>query len=203
MPSRRGMARHKEMWACFNVPFSCCTRQPETAPTLSARWFAATSKETSVDLNLPKTFEANFSSPVSLHGGHPAMEAKVSSPLAYVGLQPCALVFAHKPIECGHPKRHILIDPAPQQPLAQARYSAQPCPTTMGECHPKRDHGSGNGETLGLGTHSMYNGPHMYQRGPSFGCTPHGPSWFAWNSEDLAKPPSKPALVAQKGVHRP
>ena len=136
-----------------------------------------------------------------LHGGHPAMEAKGASPLAYVGLQPCALVYAHNPREYGHPMRHIFVDPTPWPQLSQARYSPQPCPTTMGECHPKRDHG--NGESLGLGTRSMCNGPHMYQIDPSYGCTPHDLSWFAWNSEDLAKPPRKPALVAQKCVWRP
>ena len=49
----------------------------------------------------------------------------------------------------------------------------------------------------------MCNRPHMSQRDPCFGCTPHGPSLFALNWEDQAKRPRKPALVVQKCVQQP
>ena len=44
-----------------------------------------------------------------LYGGHTAMEAKVAFPVAYVGLQPCALLSAHNPGECGHPSSAYLL----------------------------------------------------------------------------------------------
>ena len=187
------MICHEEMWACFTVPFHCYTRQPKTASGPSSRRFAATSNETPMDLNVAKDVGSKALNLLCRFMGviRPGRQ-KLLFLRAYVRPQPSALVSAHNPDECEHPKQHTFVDPALQQRSTQAHYSPQPCPTTMGECHPERPHE--NRESLGLGTRSMCNGLRMYQKDPSFGCTPHSLSWFAPNSEDRANLQESPHL---------